>query len=60
MTHGVSFAGASFVTSAGIALVSSVVTARLYGAAIVGEVALAGAPVGVLALLSTVREQQTS
>ena len=57
MTHGVSFAGASFVTSAGIALVSSVVTARLYGAAIVGEVALAGAPVGVLALLSTVREQ---
>jgi O-antigen/teichoic acid export membrane protein len=29
----------------------------LYGAAILGEVALAGAPVGVLALLSTVREQ---
>ena len=57
VTHGVSFAGVSFVTSVVIALVSSVVTARLYGAAILGEVALAAGPMGALALLSTVREQ---
>jgi O-antigen/teichoic acid export membrane protein len=46
VAHGLSFAGAGFVTSVVVALVSSVVTARLYGAAILGEVALA-----------TVREQ---
>jgi O-antigen/teichoic acid export membrane protein len=57
VTHGVSFAGASFVSSVVVALISSVVTARLYGAAILGQVALASAPVGVLGLLSTVREQ---
>jgi O-antigen/teichoic acid export membrane protein len=57
VTHGVSFAGASFVTSLVIALVSSVVIARLYGAAILGQFALASAATAVLGLLSTVREQ---
>lgn len=57
LTHGASFAAISFVVSALLSTVGSVVTARLYGVDIIGQVALAMAPAGMLALLSTVREQ---
>lgn len=57
LKHGMSFAAISFIASALIQLVSSIVTARLYGVEIIGQVALAMAPAAVLALLSTVREQ---
>jgi O-antigen/teichoic acid export membrane protein len=57
LTHGASFAVVSFAVSALLALVSSILTARLYGIRIIGELALALAPSGILALLSTVREQ---
>jgi O-antigen/teichoic acid export membrane protein len=57
VAHGVGFAGVSFVASTLLAVASGVVTARLYGATVLGEVALAAAPTAALTLLSTVREQ---
>jgi O-antigen/teichoic acid export membrane protein len=47
----------SFLANAVLALVSSVIVARLYGVDVIGEYALAGAPAGAVWLLSTVREQ---
>ncbi len=47
----------SFLANAALALVTSVVVARLYGIEVIGEYALAGAPAGAVWLLSTVREQ---
>ncbi len=44
------------VTVTGVA--SMVLTSRLYGVRIIGEFALAWAPVGALMLLSTIKEQQ--
>ncbi len=56
-SSGMGFALASF-GSIGIAtLLTSVLTARIYGVTVVGEAALAFAPVAVVTLLSTVREQ---
>lgn len=57
LTHGASFAAVSFVVSVLLSMASSVVTARLYGIQIIGQLALAMAPMAMLALLSTVREQ---
>src|SRR5678816_2703245 len=57
LTHGASFAAISFVASALLSTVSSVVTARLYGIEIIGQLALVIAPTAMLTLLSTVREQ---
>ena len=47
----------SFLSSALIALLTSVIVARLYGVTVIGEYALAAAPAGAVWLLSTVREQ---
>jgi O-antigen/teichoic acid export membrane protein len=47
----------SFLVNALLALITSVFVARLYGVRVIGEYALAGAPAGVVWLLSTVREQ---
>ncbi len=47
----------SFLANALLALVTSVIVARLYGVSAIGEFALAGAPAGAVWLLSTVREQ---
>ena len=56
-SSGMAFALASF-GSIGIAtLLTSVLTARIYGVTVVGQAALALAPVMVVTLLSTVREQ---
>ncbi len=54
---GLGFGTVSFAVNALLGLAASVVTARLYGITTVGEFALAGAPVGAVWLLSTVREQ---
>jgi len=47
----------SFLANAVLALLTSVVVARLYGVDVIGEYALAAAPAGAVWLLSTVREQ---
>ncbi|HEY7830550.1 MAG TPA: oligosaccharide flippase family protein [Solirubrobacteraceae bacterium] len=47
----------SFLANAVLALLTSVVVARLYGVQVIGEYALAAAPAGAVWLLSTVREQ---
>jgi O-antigen/teichoic acid export membrane protein len=52
------FGSLSFVVAAGIAMVSTVVTARLYGIRVIGEFALVSVPVAVLWVLSSVKEQQ--
>lgn len=54
---GVGFGAFSFFANALLSLAASVAVARLYGIAVVGEFALAGAPAGTVWLLSTVREQ---
>ena len=51
------FSLASFGTIGVIALFTSVLSARLYGITIIGESALVLAPIGIVTLLSTVREQ---
>lgn len=56
-SSGVGFGASSFLAGALLSLAASVAVARLYGIAVVGEYALAGAPAGVVWLLSTVREQ---
>jgi O-antigen/teichoic acid export membrane protein len=54
---GVGFGASSFFANALLSLAASVAVARLYGIAVVGELALASAPAGTVWLLSTVREQ---
>jgi O-antigen/teichoic acid export membrane protein len=56
-SSGMAFALASFGSIGVIALISSVLSARIYGITLVGEGALALAPVTIVTLLSTVREQ---
>ena len=51
------FSLASFASIAIITLLTSVLSARLYGITVIGEAALALAPVAIVTLLSTVREQ---
>lgn len=48
----------SFSVTVGIGFISTVVTARLYGVAVIGEYALVWAPVAAMWVLSTVKEQQ--
>ncbi len=55
--HGLGHGASSFIANTLLALVTSVVVARLYGVSTIGEYALAGAPAGAVWLLSTVREQ---
>lgn len=52
------FGTLSFSATVGIGFVSTVVTARLYGVAVIGEYALVWAPVAAMWVLSTVKEQQ--
>jgi O-antigen/teichoic acid export membrane protein len=54
---GLGHGAVSFLAGALIALVTSVIVARLYGVSVIGEYALAAAPAGAVWLLSTVREQ---
>jgi O-antigen/teichoic acid export membrane protein len=55
---GFAFGGLGFVLATLLGIVSMIATSRLYGVRVVGEYALVSAPVGVLWLLSTVKEQQ--
>ncbi len=52
------FGTLNFVAVAGLGLASTIITSRLYGVQIIGEYALAWAPVAALWILSTVKEQQ--
>jgi O-antigen/teichoic acid export membrane protein len=54
---GLGHGASSFIANTLLALITSVVVARLYGVNVIGEFALAGAPAGAVWLLSTVREQ---
>jgi O-antigen/teichoic acid export membrane protein len=55
---GFAFGTLSFLTVAIVGVVSTIFTARLYGVRIIGSFALVSVPVGVLFVLSTVKEQQ--
>ncbi len=57
LTQGIAFGTLTFAATALLGLASSVVVARLYGVDVVGQYALAYAPVGAVWVLSTVREQ---
>jgi O-antigen/teichoic acid export membrane protein len=57
LTAGLGYGGLSFATNALLAVVSSIVIARLYGIRVVGEFALVSAPTAALWHLSTAREQ---
>jgi O-antigen/teichoic acid export membrane protein len=52
------FGSLSFAVTIGLGFASTVLTARLYGVATIGEYALVCAPVSALWVLSTVKEQQ--
>ena len=52
------FGTLSFFVVAGVGVVSTIVTARLYGVRVIGQFALVWAPVAALWVLSTVKEQQ--
>jgi O-antigen/teichoic acid export membrane protein len=52
------FGALSFLASAGLGFVSTIVTARLYGVEVIGEFALVWAPVAVMWTLSSIKEQQ--
>ena len=52
------FGTLSFGTSVGLGFVSTIITARLYGVDVIGEYALVWAPVAVMWMLSTIKEQQ--
>jgi len=54
---GIVFSLASFAAIGIITLLTSVLSARLYGISVIGQAALALAPVAIVTLLSTVREQ---
>ena len=53
------FSALSFGVAVGIGFVSTIVTARLYGVAIIGEFALISTPVAAMWVLSTLKEQQS-
>jgi O-antigen/teichoic acid export membrane protein len=55
--HGFAFGTISFLTGGALAIVTGIVTARLYGIHAIGEFALASAPTGAVWYLSTAREQ---
>lgn len=48
----------SFLGTAGLGLISTIVTSRIYGVRIIGEYALVFAPVAALNLLSSIKEQK--
>jgi O-antigen/teichoic acid export membrane protein len=52
------FGSLSFVAVAALGVVSTIVTARVYGVRIIGQYAIVWAPVGALWVLSSVKEQQ--
>jgi O-antigen/teichoic acid export membrane protein len=52
------FGGLGFVVSTALGVVSMIVTSRVYGVRVLGQFALVWAPVGVLWILSTIKEQQ--
>jgi O-antigen/teichoic acid export membrane protein len=52
------FGSLSFLVVACVGVVSTIVTARVYGVRIIGEFALVSVPVAVLWVLSSVKEQQ--
>jgi O-antigen/teichoic acid export membrane protein len=52
------FGGLGFVVATALGVVSMIATSRVYGVRVVGQFALVWAPVGVLWILSTVKEQQ--
>lgn len=56
-SQGFAFGSISFLLGGMLALLSGIVTARLYGIRVIGEFALAYAPTGAVWYLSTVREQ---
>ena len=56
-SSGMAFALASFASIGVVALATSVLTARIYGVTVLGEGVLALAPVAIVTLLSTAREQ---
>jgi O-antigen/teichoic acid export membrane protein len=51
------FGSLSFFAMAGLGIVSTILTARLYGVRIIGQFALVWAPVAALWILSTIKEQ---
>ncbi len=55
---GFAFGTLGFFVVTAVGIVSTIVTARLYGVRIIGEAALVLAPVAALGILSTVKEQQ--
>lgn len=55
---GFAFATMTFFAVATLGVLSTILTSRLYGVRIIGQYALAWAPVGALWVLSTVKEQQ--
>jgi O-antigen/teichoic acid export membrane protein len=55
---GFAFGALSFVVVAGLGVLSTIVTARVYGIRVIGEYALVWAPVAALWMLSTAKEQQ--
>jgi|GEM_PF-1854631 len=52
------FGALSFSFTVGIGLVSTIITARLYGVDVIGQFALVWAPVAAMWVLSTIKEQQ--
>jgi O-antigen/teichoic acid export membrane protein len=56
-SHGFAFGTISFLAGGALAVVTGILTARLYGIRVVGEFALAYAPTGAVWYLSTAREQ---
>ncbi len=55
--QGFAYGSATFVATALVSLISAVATARLYGVNVIGQYALAYAPVGIVWYLSTIQEQ---
>jgi O-antigen/teichoic acid export membrane protein len=55
---GFSFGTLSFLGTAALGLVSTILTSRIYGITVIGEFALASAPTLALYVFSTVKEQQ--
>ena len=55
--HAFAFGSATFAATAVMSVISAIATARLYGVNVIGQYALAYAPVGTVWYLSTVQEQ---
>lgn len=60
LRSGLSFGALSFGAGAFLAVISSIVTARLYGIDVIGEFALVAAPAGMIWFLSNAGEQTAS